>query len=257
MWQASVSITVWAPLAGRGRPQKGATKLPREAGRSGAGGGARDAPAPGTRSPPPPPRTPARSRAPSAARRPPPAPVPGSGTHAGAPTGRRGAVRPPLALPLRLPCADKRKPRGGDGEARSPSASRSPRCQRGAIRGDSRRAASGAPREGDAGGSVARPSAAAGREMHTPGPGASCWLRGPQPAAPGRDPQRPLPPAPAQGGPGALRGAAHSGPRASPPHPLIPREGRRKTEGGGDRVGVRESGSAVFHLKQKREPQVN
>lgn len=224
--------------------------MPREAGRSGAGGGARDAPAPGTGSPPPPPRTPAPL--PRSQRRPPgrrPLRYRAAGRTRGRPpdVGVLSARR--CALPLRLPRADKGKPRGGDGEARSPSASRSPRCQRGAIRGDSRRAASGAPREGDAGGSVARPSAAAGRctrrdRAPPPGPAA----RSPQTPAGTRSALcRPLQLRAGRGRCAGLPGAVPE----RPPHPLphIPREGRRKTEGGGDRVGVREEWICCFPPK--------
>ena len=150
----------------------GATNLPGEAGRGGASGGGRDAPARGAGSPagsPPPAH--ARSRPALTSRRHRPGRRPRSERAAAAvptagdpPTGRRGAPRPQRP-PLRPPRPDKEKRRRG--RRRSPGlrerrAARAPR-RRGAGGADSGRAASGPAREGGAGRRGAHPLPASPR----------------------------------------------------------------------------------------------
>lgn len=220
-----------------GASAKGATKLPRGAGRSGAAGGAETPPHLG-----PARRRPAHARPPRARARTPRArparPPPRSST------GWRGADgRPRRAAPLAA-WRGQREAAGGGGQARSPSAScgRAVREVRSAVTAAGRR---GAPRERVTRAAVSRAPRRPPRETHAgtraPPPGPA--VRSPQ--QPSGDPQRPLPPAPAQGGPWALRGGGLGGPRASPR--ARGKEGGR--QGGGYRLGVREERICCFPLK--------
>lgn len=247
---------------GRGRP----TNLPRGAR---GGGAARDASAPAARPPAPSPRPPTPAAAPAAPAprprthlaqappRPPPPlralrghrrPLPGP---ADSPPGRAPA-RPPRLPLLGPPRPDKDERRGG--RRRSPSlgarrASRVPRSQ-GAVRGDSRRAASGPALEGGAGRQKRAPSP--GRlETHTPGP--EHLLPARRPAERSRSALCRPPGLSARAVPLQLRAGPWA--RRSPKASWRPagKEGVRQRGRGLRGRGLRRTGSAGFLLGRKRE----